>query len=116
MAFLAGAWPEFAKAGDIARATGITVLNVQKTASALGQAGLAESLRGRNGGLRLARKAQMIHVSEIVRAFEPGDCPASFLMLSEGSDAISALLLKAHRDFFRPLEAAKLSEITGGPR
>ncbi len=111
MASLATRWPNFVKATDLASLTGVSVMNVQKTAHALGQAKLLETARGRHGGLRIARDADKISVGEIVRAFEPKDCPANFLMMSEVDDAISRLLFRAHREFFQPLEATPLSDL-----
>ena len=110
MSALTKSWPNFVRAADLAPKTGVSLPNVQKTAHVLGQAGLIESVRGPHGGLRLARVANRIAVSEIVRAFEPKDCPANFLMSGAG-DAISSLLFEAHRGFFQPLEAARLSEL-----
>lgn len=100
----------FVRAADLAPKTGISLTNIHKTAHVLGQAGLVETVRGPHGGLRLARVAHRIAVSEIVRAFEPKDCPANFLMAGPG-DAISSLLFEAHRGFFQPLEAMRLSEL-----
>ncbi len=112
MAALAGHWPVFVRAADLSGLTGVSVMNVQKTAHALGVAGLVETARGRRGGLRIARTAETISVGDVVRAFEPKDCPASFLMMSETDDAVSRLLFRAHRGFFGPLEATSLLELT----
>ena len=110
MSALTRSWPAFVRAADLAPKTGVSLTNIHKTAHVLGQAGLVETVRGPHGGLRLARVASHIAVSEIVRAFEPKDCPANFLMPGAG-EAISALLFEAHRGFFQPLEAAKLLEL-----
>lgn len=110
MSALTRSWPNFVRAADIAPKTGVSLTNVHKTAHALGQARLVETVRGPHGGLRLARVANRIAVSEIVRVFEPQDCPANFLVPGADS-AISSLLFEAHRGFFQPLESAFLSEI-----
>lgn len=111
MAELSARWPHAVKAADLAEATGITFLNVQKTAHALARAGLTEAERGRYGGLRLARPSHEVKVAEIVRAFEPKDCPANFLMTDEASDPVAKLMFRAHRGFFQPLEETTLAEI-----
>lgn len=103
--------PALSRASEIAAATGITVMNVQKTVHDLRVAGLLSTLRGRNGGVRLARAAKLISISEIVRALEPADCPASFLPHVAAEARLSKLLFQAHRGFFQPLEAATLSEL-----
>ncbi len=114
MAALGRLYPEAAKASDLVETTGITLLNIKKTANLLAQSGLIETTRGRKGGLRIARSAERIGIGEIVRAFEPNDCPVNFLMMSEIDAAISALLFKAHRSFFSQLEATTLADIAHG--
>lgn len=114
MAALARLYPEAAKASDLVEQTGITLLNIKKTANLLARSGLIETTRGRHGGLRLARAADRIGIGEIVRAFEPSDCPVNFLMMSEIDAAISALLFRAHRGFFSQMEASTLADIING--
>ena len=111
MAELSARWPQAVKAAELAEATGITFLNVQKTAHALSRAGLLEAERGRYGGLRLVRAADELKVAEIVRAFEPTDCPVNFLMAGEGGDPVARLMFRAHRGFFQPLEETTLADI-----
>lgn len=111
MAELAVTQPERVRALDLPQPTGITFMNVQKTVHALGLAGLVETQRGRAGGIRLARPAETITIGEIVRAFEPTDCPVSFLETSAVESAISRLLFQAHRGFFTPLESTTLDKL-----
>lgn len=113
MADLAQRWPERTRASELPAVTGITFMNVQKTVHQLGLAQLVETHRGRNGGMRLARDAKNISIGEIVRAFEPTDCPVSFLLGSEIESSISKLLFRAHRGFFLPLETMSLDELAG---
>ncbi len=111
MAALARKWPTFIKAADLSALTGVSVMNVQKTAHALGVAGLIETARGRHGGLRIGRAADAISVGDVVRAFEPKDCPVNFVTASEEEDTVSKLLFKAHRGFFAPLESTTLFDL-----
>ena len=60
-----------ASIAEISTAYGISENHMTKVVHALGQAGLIETLRGRNGGLRLARRADEIGLGEVVRATEP---------------------------------------------
>lgn len=55
---------------DIAARYNITKHNVAKTVPILVRHGILEAVRGRNGGIRLARPASQITVGEIVRASE----------------------------------------------
>ncbi|MEM9330614.1 MAG: iron-responsive transcriptional regulator RirA [Pseudomonadota bacterium] len=63
---------------DIARAYGISEPFLFKILRPLTENGLVKSLRGRKGGIRLARNADDIRLSEIVRAtednFEMAEC------------------------------------------
>ena len=111
MVTLAERWPNLARAQDISEATGVTLTNIQKTSSDLGQAGLIEAVRGRAGGVRLIRNPEQISIGSIVRVFEPKDCPANFLTVHPRDIAISDVLFKAHRGFFQPLEQICLSEL-----
>jgi Rrf2 family nitric oxide-sensitive transcriptional repressor len=111
MAELATRWPRLARASDLVAVTGISFVNIQKTVHALAIARLLETSRGRHGGIRLARAPDEITMGEIVRAFEPKDCPVSFLMAASVSSGIANVLFKAHRGFFAPLEATTLADL-----
>jgi Rrf2 family nitric oxide-sensitive transcriptional repressor len=55
---------------DVSRAYGISKAHLMKITHELGKKGLIETVRGRQGGMRLAREASAIGVGEIVRACE----------------------------------------------
>jgi Rrf2 family nitric oxide-sensitive transcriptional repressor len=54
----------------------------------LGKEGYLENLRGRGGGLRLARPATAINVADVVKATEGGDVPAQCFEPGESTCAI----------------------------
>lgn len=58
------------KTASIAGRLNITPLNVFKIVHLLSRAGLVEAVRGRNGGVRLARPATSIRIGEVVRLIE----------------------------------------------
>lgn len=56
---------------EIADQYGISKNHLMKLVHELGQLGYIETVRGRNGGLRLGRRPEEITVGEIVRQMEP---------------------------------------------
>lgn len=58
------------KVAVIAERLGITQLNVFKVVHLLSRAGFIAAVRGRNGGVRLARPAAQIRIGDVVRATE----------------------------------------------
>jgi Rrf2 family transcriptional regulator, nitric oxide-sensitive transcriptional repressor len=55
---------------DIAGRQGIARNHLTKVVHHLGQLGIVETIRGRNGGLRLGRKPEDINIGEVVRHTE----------------------------------------------
>lgn len=58
------------KVADIAQRLDITQQNAFKIVHLLSRAGFLASVRGRNGGVRLARSATKIRIGDVVRAIE----------------------------------------------
>jgi Rrf2 family transcriptional regulator, nitric oxide-sensitive transcriptional repressor len=56
---------------EVADRFGISKNHLMKVAYQLGQAGYLETVRGRNGGLRLGKAPSQIVVGEVVRGMEP---------------------------------------------
>ena len=71
MMYLAVKDDGLATIADIADSYEISRAHLMKVAHQLGAAGYVETVRGRSGGLRLAKPAQSIRLSELVRHTEP---------------------------------------------
>ena len=118
--FLALKGDGLATIAEIAKAYGISKNHLMKVAHQLGVAGYVETVRGKGGGLRLARRPQDIVIGEvvrrtepdmaIVRCFAPDDASCTILpscalrgVLSEARDAfLSALDGHTLADLVRP--------------
>ncbi len=55
---------------EIARAYGISLDHLKKAAAELGRLGYLKAVRGRSGGIRLAREPEAINIGEIIRQTE----------------------------------------------
>jgi len=75
---------------EIARAYDISEHHLTKVVHFLGKEGYLENLRGRGGGLRLARAPAAINVGDVVKLTEGGDVPAECFERESNCCAITA--------------------------
>ena len=103
---------------EIADAYGISRAHLMKITHELGQKGLIETVRGRQGGMRLARDPAQISVGDIVRACEPDF--AVVPCLEAGENRVCALqpacvlkrtLASAMAAFFEVLDGCTLADL-----
>lgn len=80
--------------GEIARTYGISHNHLVKAVHALARNGFVQTVRGRTGGIRLARPAGKISVGEVVRQTEEGfqmaDCSSCTLSPACGLTGVLA--------------------------
>lgn len=92
---------------------GLSYHHVAKVAQGLVQTGLAQSQRGRNGGIMLARPAAEITVGEAVRKLEKGmrlaDCASCVL---RANCALSGVLAEALKAFLAVLDRYTLADVS----
>ncbi|MFS0781636.1 RrF2 family transcriptional regulator [Bacillus sp. 1P06AnD] len=103
---------------EIADAYGISKNHLMKITHQLGKMGYIETLRGRNGGMKLAKQPKDINIGELVRKTEEDfyivEC------FSGGHDScpitpvcsLKGVLNQALKSFFQVLDAYSLEDIT----
>jgi Rrf2 family nitric oxide-sensitive transcriptional repressor len=96
------------KVADIAQRLDITQQNAFKIVHLLSRSGFLASVRGRNGGVRLARPATKIRVGDVVRAIEFTRIDAK----TQGSNgSLSQLVDDALEAFITVLDQHTLAEM-----
>ena len=108
---------ELATIKEVAESYGISKNHLMKVAYQLGNAGYVETVRGRGGGLRLAKPAAAIGLGEIVRhtepdmalvpCFKPVDAPCAIRQCC----ILKRALEKARRAFLDALDCYSLSDL-----
>ena len=97
---------------DISEAYGISRNHLSKVVHELGKAGYVTTLRGRSGGIRLARPASQISVGELVRATEDGfdlaDCGRCIIQPACG---MSGVLTEAVTAFLAVLDLYSFADL-----
>lgn len=107
---------------DIARRMGMSQDHLAKVVARLAQLGYVETLRGRDGGVRLAKPPQQIVVGEVVRATEDNlnlvECfdPSTNRCPIAPACALAPALDEALTAFFTVLDRYTLADLTAKPR
>jgi Rrf2 family transcriptional regulator, nitric oxide-sensitive transcriptional repressor len=101
---------------QIAEAYTISQNHLMKVVHDLGRAGFVTTLRGRNGGLRLARPAEEISIGAIVRHTEghglPVNCNGCLIAPACG---LPSVLVEAMEAFMTVLDRYRLHELARQP-
>ncbi|HEX8534309.1 MAG TPA: Rrf2 family transcriptional regulator [Allosphingosinicella sp.] len=98
--------------GEIARAYAISQNHLMKVVHDLRKAGYVAAVRGRSGGIRLARPPSEINVGEVVRHTEEGfdlvDCGSCIIAPACG---LTGVLGEALRAFMHTLDRYTLADL-----
>jgi len=98
---------------QISRAYGISENHLMKVVHMLGRAGFIVTMRGRGGGIRLARPPEEIGVGAVVRHGEAGldlaDCPSCIIAPACG---LSGVLAEAMAAFLAVLDGYSIADVT----
>ncbi|MBX3173395.1 MAG: Rrf2 family transcriptional regulator [Gemmatimonadaceae bacterium] len=111
-----------ARITDIARRMGMSQDHLAKVVARLAQLGYVETIRGREGGVRLAQQAQDINVGAVVRATEDNlnlvECfdPATNQCPIAPACALAPALDEALQAFFAVLDRYTLADLVAKPR
>src|SRR5262245_50085067 len=101
---------------EISQAYGVSHHHLVKVSQRLIARGLVSSVRGRNGGLRLARPAEEINIGKLVRSTEPhmnlvecfdketNTCPI------DGACGLKGMLRQAQTSFLSVLDAHTIAD------
>jgi Rrf2 family nitric oxide-sensitive transcriptional repressor len=97
---------------EIARAYGISHNHLMKVVHELGKSGLVEGVRGRAGGIRLARRPEAINVGKVVRVtedrFEMAECGSCVIAPACG---LNRALCQAVAAFLAVLDRYTLADL-----
>ncbi|MGH7287001.1 MAG: Rrf2 family transcriptional regulator [Myxococcota bacterium] len=107
---------------DIARSYDISRAHLMKVVHQLGLRGYVETVRGRGGGLRLARRPDDIRIGEVVRSTEENlnlvECfdPASSRCVIEPACGLRQVLHEALAAFLAVLDRYTLADLVARRR
>ncbi len=113
---------EFVTIGDISKAYGISKNHLMKIANDLSQAGYIKTVRGRNGGLCLAKPASDINIGKVIRLTESGsvlvECgdPKANQCVITRACKLKYVLYDALEAFYKQLERTTLADLVGEPK
>jgi len=105
---------------DIAHAYDIPATHLMKVVHRLAQCGYIVTVRGKGGGMRLARTPDMINVGDLVRDTEDNmDIAECFSTEHQNCPilpacALKSVLVEARKSFLATLDFYRLSDIMGG--
>ena len=99
---------ELVRTGDAAVFANTTKGHAHQVALQLVRQGLLVGIRGRPGGIRLARQADSILLGEVVRLMEP-----AFREIAEpaGTRPFQALVMQAYRAAFDTLDDVSIADL-----
>ena len=113
---LASRTEELVTISDIAAAFGISHAHLMKVTHVLGQTGWVDTVRGRNGGMRLATDPRKLRLGDVVQRLEEDfalvEClGASNRCVLVGGCGLEVALQLATESFFRDLNRYSLADL-----
>jgi Rrf2 family nitric oxide-sensitive transcriptional repressor len=115
--YLAGQPGRLVTIAEIAALHGVSKHHLTKVVHALGLTGAVRTVRGRHGGIALARAPDAIRIGAVVRASEPDFCMAACFdpqrasCVHAGNCGMQRVLGRATRAFLDELDALTLADL-----
>ncbi|GLV12707.1 HTH-type transcriptional regulator NsrR [Alicyclobacillus hesperidum] len=112
---------ELANIDEIAKVYGISRNHLTKAVHRLGQLGYIQTIRGRNGGFRLAKPATEIRIGDVVRQMEENlhvvECfqAEAGICILNPTCRLKRVLQKAMEAFLSVLDEYTLADVVGDP-
>ena len=107
---------------EIADVHGISKNHLMKVVHQLGRSGVVESIRGKGGGVRLARDPRDIRIGQLVRASE-GNSPLVECLSPESNTCrlvpacrLMSILIEAFDALYESLDAYTLADLVTNPK
>ena len=105
---------------EVAQVYGLSEAHLMKITHQLGIAGWIETVRGKGGGMRLARAPERINLGAVVRSMEPdfylAECFATGSNCSlTGNCRLAGIISDALQGFLQRLDAHTLADILPPP-
>lgn len=113
--------PEVVTIAEAATVYRISRNHLMKVANELTRAGFLRSVRGRHGGLHLAKPAEEISIGKVIRLMEGGgdfvECfvPGNTACIIAPACGLKFLFAAALEDFFKRLDGASLADVIRKP-
>ncbi|MDM7931485.1 Rrf2 family transcriptional regulator [Tabrizicola sp.] len=108
------------RSSEIAQTCNASLNHLLQVVNALQASGFVETIRGRNGGLRLARPADQISIGEVFRVFEASvpfaECfaPDTNTCPLSASCRLRGYVARAVEAFYHELDMVTLADLTKG--
>lgn len=104
---------ELASITKVTEVYGVSRNHMVKIINKLGQLGYVETVRGKNGGIRLGKPAEQIIIGEVVRAIEPlqiVNCSEEFCHITPAC-RLKGVLFTARQAFLDELDNHTLADM-----
>jgi Rrf2 family nitric oxide-sensitive transcriptional repressor len=107
---------------EIASAYGISENHLMKVVHQLAKSGVIESIRGKGGGIRLARPAEEIRIGQVIKNSE-GDAPIVECLGADGGACriapacrLAGILVHAFDTLYNALDEYTVADLVNNPR